>query len=186
MDRPLRLISTNPVDQLARVVEALLVVATAPLAVDDLAHAADDDPDRIETALGLLSERYREGRSGIVLERVAGGYAFRAAREAADAYAADLRLRQSVPDIVAIRRHAERVRTAALARARRRLGRLTEGELEAVERLTRSIVRQLLHQPTVALRRTAAAGSRSDQLRAAIVAALTDQSDPEENHGLPT
>ena len=87
MDRPLRLISTNPVDQLARVVEALLVVATAPLAVDELAHAADDDPDRIETALGLLSERYREGRSGIVLERVAGGYAFRAAREASAACA---------------------------------------------------------------------------------------------------
>jgi segregation and condensation protein B len=85
MDRPLRLISTNPVDQLARVVEALLVVATAPLSVADLAHAADDEPERIETALGLLSERYREGRSGIVLEHVAGGYAFRAAREAAAA-----------------------------------------------------------------------------------------------------
>ena len=32
-------------------------------------------------------ERYREGRSGIVLEPVAGGYAFRAAREAAEACA---------------------------------------------------------------------------------------------------
>jgi segregation and condensation protein B len=85
MDRPLRLISTNPVDQLARLVEALLVVATAPLSLEDLAHAADDDHDRIETALGLLSERYREGRSGIVLERVAGGYALRAAREASAA-----------------------------------------------------------------------------------------------------
>jgi segregation and condensation protein B len=87
MDRPLRLISTNPVDQLARVLEALLVVATAPLSADDLAQAADDGQDRIETALGLLSERYREGRSGIVLERVAGGYAFRAAREASAACA---------------------------------------------------------------------------------------------------
>lgn len=87
MDRPLRLISTNPVDQLARTVEALLVVATAPLSVDDLAQAAADDPERIETALGLLSDRYREGRSGIVLERVAGGWAFRASREAAHACA---------------------------------------------------------------------------------------------------
>ena len=83
MDRPLRLISSNPVDQLARTVEALLVVAAAPLSVDELAEAADDDAERVETALGLLSERYREGRSGIVLERVAGGYAFRASREAA-------------------------------------------------------------------------------------------------------
>jgi segregation and condensation protein B len=39
----------------------------------------------VETALGLLGERYREGRSGIVLEKVAGGWAVRAAREAAEA-----------------------------------------------------------------------------------------------------
>jgi segregation and condensation protein B len=87
VDRPLRLISTNPVDQLARTLEALLVIASAPLSVAELAAAADDDPERVETALGLLGERYREGRSGVVLERVAGGYAFRATREAAEACA---------------------------------------------------------------------------------------------------
>ncbi len=87
MDRPLRLIATNPVDRLARTVEALLVVASQPLDVAELAAAADDEPERVETALGLLAERYREGRSGVVLERVAGGWAFRAAREAADACA---------------------------------------------------------------------------------------------------
>jgi segregation and condensation protein B len=75
----------NPVDRLARAVEALLVVASQPLSLDELAKAAGEEPDRIETALGLLAERYREGRSGIVLERVAGGFAFRAAREAAEA-----------------------------------------------------------------------------------------------------
>ena len=32
-----------------------------------------------------MRERYAEGRSGIVLERVSGGYAFRASREAAEA-----------------------------------------------------------------------------------------------------
>jgi segregation and condensation protein B len=85
VDRPLRLITASPVDQLARTLEALLVVASQPLSVEDLAEAAADDPERVETALGLLSERYREGRSGIVLERVAGGWAFRAAREAAEA-----------------------------------------------------------------------------------------------------
>ena len=87
MDRPLRLISTNPVDQLARTLEALLVIASSPLSVAELAAAADDDPERVETALGLLADRYREGRSGIVLERVADGYAFRATREAAEACA---------------------------------------------------------------------------------------------------
>jgi segregation and condensation protein B len=87
VERPLRLIAVNPVDQLARTVEALLVVASQPLSVEELADAAADDTERIETALRLLSERYREGRSGIVLEHVAGGWAFRAAREAAEACA---------------------------------------------------------------------------------------------------
>ncbi|MBA2475649.1 MAG: SMC-Scp complex subunit ScpB [Actinobacteria bacterium] len=85
MERPLRLIATNPLDRLARTLEALLVVAAQPLPTEELAAAANDDVERVETALGLLGERYREGRSGIVLEHVAGGYAFRAAREAAEA-----------------------------------------------------------------------------------------------------
>jgi segregation and condensation protein B len=84
--RNLRLLE-NPVDRLARTIEALLVIAPAALSVQELATAADDEPERVETALGLLSSRYREGRSGIVLEQVAGGYAFRAAREAAEACA---------------------------------------------------------------------------------------------------
>jgi segregation and condensation protein B len=84
-DRPLRLITASPVDRLARTVEALLVVASQPLSAEDLAAAANDDRERVETALGLLSERFSEGRSGIVLERVAGGWAFRASREAAEA-----------------------------------------------------------------------------------------------------
>jgi segregation and condensation protein B len=87
VDSPLRLISSNPLDQLARTIEALLVVASAPLSAQELAEAADDDVERVEAALGLVGERYREGRSGIVLEHVAGGWAFRSAREAAQACA---------------------------------------------------------------------------------------------------
>jgi segregation and condensation protein B len=92
VDRPLRLISqqtivSSPIDALARTLEGLLVVASQPLSLEQLAEAAEEEPERIETALGLLAERYREGRSGIVLERAAGGYAFRAAREAAEACA---------------------------------------------------------------------------------------------------
>jgi len=87
VDAPLRLIASNPLDQLARTVEALLVVASQPLSVAELAEAADDDPERVDAALGLVGERYREGRSGIVLEKVAGGWAFRSSREAAAACA---------------------------------------------------------------------------------------------------
>ena len=85
MERPLRLVAANPLDRLAHTLEALLVVASQPLSVDDLAEAAGEDGERVDMALGLLTERFREGRSGIVLEKVAGGWAFRASREAAEA-----------------------------------------------------------------------------------------------------
>jgi len=85
MDRPLRLITASPVDRLARTLEALLVVASQPLSAEDLAVAADDDVERVETALRLVADRFSEGRSGIVLEHVAGGWALRASREAAEA-----------------------------------------------------------------------------------------------------
>ena len=87
MDRPLRLVAGNPLDQLARTLEALLVVASQPLTREELCAAAADEPERVETALGLLAERFREGRSGIVLEKVAGGFAFRASKDAAEACA---------------------------------------------------------------------------------------------------
>ncbi|HEY7693622.1 MAG TPA: SMC-Scp complex subunit ScpB, partial [Gaiellaceae bacterium] len=88
MERPLRLISTTgPVDELARTVEALLVVASQPLSAEDLAVAADDELARVEEALEVIGARFAEGRSGIVLEHVAGGYAFRASRSAAEACA---------------------------------------------------------------------------------------------------
>jgi segregation and condensation protein B len=87
MDRPLRLIPADPLDRLARTLEALLVVASAPLSVEELAAAANDDPERVEDALRLVGERFAEERSGIVLEHVAGGWAFRAGREEAAACA---------------------------------------------------------------------------------------------------
>jgi segregation and condensation protein B len=85
MERPLRLVAANPLDRLAHTLEALLVVASQPLSVAELAEAAGEDAERIEMALRLLTERFSEGRSGIVLEKVAGGWAFRASRAAAEA-----------------------------------------------------------------------------------------------------
>jgi segregation and condensation protein B len=75
----------SPIDRLARTLEALLVVAPRPLSVEELADAAAEETERVETALNLVAGRFREGRSGIVLENVAGGYGLRAAREAAEA-----------------------------------------------------------------------------------------------------
>ena len=87
MERSLRLIEPNPVEELARTIEAVLVVASQPLSADDLAEATEDERERVDAALELLCERYREGRSGIVLEHVAGGWAYRASRGAAAACA---------------------------------------------------------------------------------------------------
>src|SRR6478672_429653 len=87
MESPLRLVASHPLDELSRTLEALLVVASAPLPLDELAAAADAHPEQIEEALQLVGERFAEERSGIVLERVAGGWAFRASRAEAAACA---------------------------------------------------------------------------------------------------
>ena len=86
---PLRLITleVTPAAELAKTVEALLVVASQPLPVEDLAAAADVDVLHIGEALEILSERYSEESSGIVLELVAGGWAFRASAAASEACA---------------------------------------------------------------------------------------------------
>ncbi len=83
----LRLVDAAPLDRAARTLEALLVISSVPLTVAELARAANEDETRVEVALHLLGERYSDGRSGIVLEKVAGGYAFRAARSEAEACA---------------------------------------------------------------------------------------------------
>src|SRR5207248_4505243 len=58
MDRPLRLIPADPLDKLARTVEALLVVSSTPLSVEEVSVAAEDDPERVEAALRLVADRF--------------------------------------------------------------------------------------------------------------------------------
>src|SRR4051812_50095870 len=50
-----------------------------------MAAAAEVEPAQVEEAIEVLQERYSEERSGIVLEHVAGGWAFRAAAAASEA-----------------------------------------------------------------------------------------------------
>jgi segregation and condensation protein B len=89
LDSPLRLITTDatPALELARTLEALLVVASQPLPLEELASAADVDGFQVEEALQILAQRFAEGKSGIVLEHVAGGWAFRASAAASEACA---------------------------------------------------------------------------------------------------
>ena len=122
----LRLIPTlsTPADELSRTLEALLVVAAQPLSVEDMAAAAEADAAEVEAALELLAERYAEERSGIVLERVAGGYAFRAATAAAVACArlfdrpAEKGLSQAALETVAIVAYLGPVSRPEIARIR--------------------------------------------------------------------
>lgn len=61
--------------ELARIVEALLFLSPDPVAVGDLAEAAEVDADELEAALRELDEQYAPGARGLQLKRVAGGVA---------------------------------------------------------------------------------------------------------------
>ncbi len=88
--------------------------------------------------------------------------------EEAQAFDAWQRSLDVVPAIAGLRRRAEEIRAAELARARARLAGLSPRELTAVESLTAQIVNKLLHVPTVRLKEAAAApdgAARADALR---------------------
>jgi segregation and condensation protein B len=72
------------VTELTRAVEALLFVASEPLSTSELAELTEAPPERIERTLDALVDRYCEERCGVVLERVAGGWGFRAAGDVAE------------------------------------------------------------------------------------------------------
>jgi segregation and condensation protein B len=65
-------------DELTAVCEALLFVAADPLALSELAAAAEADEDAVARALDDLERRLAE-RSGVVLDRSGGRYGLRAA-----------------------------------------------------------------------------------------------------------
>ena len=61
--------------ELARIVEALLFLSPDPVAVEDLAEAADCEADELAKALAELDFEYAPGTHGLQLKRVAGGIA---------------------------------------------------------------------------------------------------------------
>jgi glutamyl-tRNA reductase len=60
-----------------------------------------------------------------------------------------------VPTVAAMRAKAEQVRLAELERAMKRLGGLSDKEMQTVEALTCSIVNKMLHGPTARLKQSA-------------------------------
>jgi glutamyl-tRNA reductase len=79
----------------------------------------------------------------------------------AERFAAWRASREAAPAIAALRAQAEEIRAQELERARSRLGRLTDAELDVVESITTRIVDKLLHVPTLWLKE-AAAGDLDD------------------------
>jgi segregation and condensation protein B len=61
------------VTALARTIEALLFLSSEPVAVGDLAEAAECDADELTAALDELRAAYAPGERGLVLRELAGG-----------------------------------------------------------------------------------------------------------------
>jgi len=63
------------VSDLARTVEAMLFLSAEPVAVADLAEAAEVTEGQVSEAIEVLREDLAEGKRGVVLREVAGGFA---------------------------------------------------------------------------------------------------------------
>ena len=61
-------------NELARIVEALLFLSAEPVSVDRLADACESSEGEVLDALARLREHYAEGYRGVVLREVAGGF----------------------------------------------------------------------------------------------------------------
>src|SRR5207247_10982778 len=62
------------VNELARIVEALLFLSPEPVPVEQLAEACEVSEGEVVEALARLREHYAEGWRGVVLREVAGGF----------------------------------------------------------------------------------------------------------------
>ena len=61
-------------NELARIVEALLFLSSEPLTVAEMADACEVGEGEVVEALARLREHYAEGWRGVVLREVAGGF----------------------------------------------------------------------------------------------------------------
>jgi segregation and condensation protein B len=67
-------IGVRPLDQLARVVEALLFLSSEPVGLSELSDACEEPVDAVERALADLGEQYADGVRGLIIRQVAGGF----------------------------------------------------------------------------------------------------------------
>jgi glutamyl-tRNA reductase len=113
-------------------------------AIGELPYAFLYDVDDLDEAVGTGAPEGAAARAEAIVA------------EEAERFRAWQASRGVVPAIAALRARAETIRGAELARAQRRLGRLSDDERRAVEAMTAQIVNKLLHDPTVRLKEAAA------------------------------
>jgi segregation and condensation protein B len=70
---------------LARTIEALLFLSPQPVGVADLAEATEATEGQVAEAIDLLREDLGEGRRGVVLREVSGGFALASSPDAEEA-----------------------------------------------------------------------------------------------------
>jgi len=104
--------------------EALLFASPTPLSVEQLAELTEQDTDDLQDCLLDMMQTWSEGTRGVVLERVAGGWAFRASDRCRDQLArltrpqGDTRLSPSAIETLAIVAYLQPVSRPDLARIR--------------------------------------------------------------------
>jgi glutamyl-tRNA reductase len=128
-----------------------------PLLLIDLAVPRDLDPEIAELPYAFLYDV--DDLDEAVGTGTVEGAAARAeaiVAEEAERFRAWQASRGVVPAIASLRARAEEIRARELARAERRLARLSAEERRAVEAITVQIVNKLLHDPTVRLKDAAA------------------------------
>jgi len=67
-------IGVRPLDELARVVEALLFLSSEPVGLTELSEACEEPTQAVERALGDLRIQYADGVRGLIIREVAGGF----------------------------------------------------------------------------------------------------------------
>ena len=135
----------------------LAVPADVERSVADVPGARLFDVDDLRAGLDdALASRLREVPSveALVEEEVA-------------AFGRRYRELEVEPLVAELRRRAEDVRALELERALRDLGEVDPETVERIEHLSRSLVKKLLHEPTVRLRERAGAGE-ADEVAAAV------------------
>lgn len=109
---------------LANQLEALLFVSSTPLTVDAMAEATAVDADTVEQQLLDMMGRFSDRTCGIVLERVAGGWAFRASDQVRDVLArlyqpqADTKLSPAALETMAVVAYLQPISRPDVARIR--------------------------------------------------------------------